>query len=77
MSIFNEVSSFVNAPRREVAKFVLHNGMRLVHEAQADPAVRKRAEAASKTGGPDAGARVYEEYYVKRVKDALEPWNWF
>jgi hypothetical protein len=30
-----------------------------------------------KAGHPDAAERVYEAYYIKRIKDELGPWNWF
>jgi hypothetical protein len=69
--------SIFNAPIDEVRKFVLKHGRELVRDAQRDPTVRRRAEALVKQGHTDAAARVYEDYYVKRIKEALEPWNWF
>jgi hypothetical protein len=69
--------SIFDAPIHEVRKFVLKHGMELMRDAHRDPAVQKGVAAAIKAGNMDAGARVYEDYYVKRIKEALEPWHWF
>jgi hypothetical protein len=77
MSLFGELGSLVNAPVNEVRRFVLKHGMELLRDARRDPGVQARVNAALKAGNDHAAAKVYEDYYVKRVKEALEPWNWF